>query len=85
MARIEAQAYQLLAQLGASPVKSVMTAGGGAVNETWTALRAAALGVLVKPAQQGEHCLAQHGRWRHEWQAHVVDANGPAQAMRWSG
>jgi sugar (pentulose or hexulose) kinase len=54
MARIEAQAYQLLAQLGASKVRSVLTAGGGAANDKWTAMRAAALGVPVQPAQQGE-------------------------------
>lgn len=54
MSRIEAQAYQLLAQLGASKVTSVLTAGGGAVNDKWTAMREAALGVPVRPAQQGE-------------------------------
>jgi sugar (pentulose or hexulose) kinase len=58
MARIEAQAYQLLAQLGASQVTSVLTAGGGAVNDKWTAMRAAALGVPVQPAQQGESSAA---------------------------
>lgn len=53
MAAVEARAYRLLAQLGASPVKLVLTAGGGAVNDKWTAMRAAALGVPVRPAAQG--------------------------------
>lgn len=53
MAAVEARAYRLLAQLGASPVKLVLTAGGGAINEKWTAMRAAALGVPVQRAAQG--------------------------------
>lgn len=53
MSRIEADAYGLLAQLGATPVTRVLTAGGGAVNDKWTALRAAAIGVPVAAAQQG--------------------------------
>lgn len=53
MSAIEADAYQLLAKLGASPVTRVLTAGGGAVNDKWTAMRAAALGVPVAPAAQG--------------------------------
>lgn len=53
MSRIEAEAYQLLAKLGASPVQRVLTAGGGAVNDKWTAMRAAALGVSVAAAAQG--------------------------------
>lgn len=54
MARIEADAYMLLARLGATPVSRILTAGGGAVNNKWTALRAAAMGVPVDAAQQGE-------------------------------
>lgn len=53
MSRIEAEAYTLLAQLGATPVSRVLTAGGGAVNDKWTAMRAAALGVPVAAAAQG--------------------------------
>lgn len=56
MSRIEAQAYNLLSELGASPVKSVLTAGGGAVNEKWTAMRRAALRVPVTAAKQGDDC-----------------------------
>ncbi|MBD2175795.1 FGGY-family carbohydrate kinase [Pseudanabaena sp. FACHB-1998] len=39
MARIEAQGYTLLAQLGASPVHHLYTAGGGAKNLVWTKIR----------------------------------------------
>ncbi|MFO5529033.1 MAG: FGGY-family carbohydrate kinase [Cuspidothrix sp.] len=39
MARIEAQGYQLLKQLGADPLTHIYTAGGGATNATWTAIR----------------------------------------------
>lgn len=53
MSRIEAEAYTLLAQLGATPVSRVLTAGGGAMNDKWTAMRAAALGVPVAAAAQG--------------------------------
>ncbi|KAF6265806.1 hypothetical protein COO60DRAFT_1266157 [Scenedesmus sp. NREL 46B-D3] len=70
MARIEAQAYRLLAQLGASKVTSVLTAGGGAVNDKWTAMRAAALEVPVQPAQQGEAsygaALLARAGWRQQ-------------------
>ena len=53
MSRIEAEAYQRLQQLGSSPLKKVLTAGGGAVNDKWTALRAAAMGVTVEPSEHG--------------------------------
>ena len=32
----------------------MLTAGGGAVNDSWTAIRAAKLGVPVSAAAQGE-------------------------------
>lgn len=54
MARIEADAYARLAQLGASPVTRILTAGGGAANPVWTALRSAAVGVPVAAAAEGE-------------------------------
>lgn len=49
MARIEAMAYTTLASLGASPLQSMRTTGGGAVNTAWTAIRARALGVPLHP------------------------------------
>ncbi len=54
MARIEAQGYALLQQLGATPLTQVKTAGGGAQNPVWTALRQQQLGVPVTPADQTE-------------------------------
>lgn len=39
IAKIEAQGYQLLQQLGATPLTQVYTAGGGAKNPVWTAIR----------------------------------------------
>lgn len=65
MSRIEADAYQLLTMLGATPVTRVLTAGGGAVNDKWTAMRAAALGVPVAAAAQGMTQQQCHlcGQW----------------------
>ena len=39
MARIEARGYQRLQDLGATPLRQVYTAGGGAKNPQWTAIR----------------------------------------------
>lgn len=50
---MEAQAYRLLAQLGAHAVREVHTAGGGAVNPQWMQIRANAIGVPVFAAAQG--------------------------------
>ncbi|PSB31827.1 FGGY-family carbohydrate kinase [Stenomitos frigidus] len=54
MARIEAEGYRLLQALGATPLKRVYSAGGGATNAAWTALRARQLGVPVERSQQLE-------------------------------
>ncbi len=54
LARIEAQGYELLRQLGASPVDRVMTAGGGAQNQAWNKIRARVLGVPVQPSPHPE-------------------------------
>ncbi|MFM2431709.1 MAG: hypothetical protein RLZZ511_2922 [Cyanobacteriota bacterium] len=65
MARIEAQGYSLLQQLGATPLRQVQTAGGGAQNLAWTAVRQRAMGdripVTIAPqteAAYGSACLA---------------------------
>ncbi len=50
IARIEALGYQLLQQMGADKLSRVYTAGGGAANETWTAIRARHLQVPVIPS-----------------------------------
>lgn len=63
IARIEAQGYQRLKELGATPLQRVYTAGGGANNAAWQQLRQARLGVPVTPSQDreaayGTACLA---------------------------
>lgn len=54
MAEIEARGYRVLAELGATPVRQVLTAGGGADNAAWRSLRAARLGVPVAAARHTE-------------------------------
>lgn len=61
LARIEAQGYQLLEQFGAFPLRKVFTAGGGASNAAWTAIRARQLGV---PVCSAEHTEAAYGAAR---------------------
>jgi sugar (pentulose or hexulose) kinase len=47
IARIEARGYQLLQELGATPLTKVYTAGGGAKNQVWSAIRKRYLKVSV--------------------------------------
>jgi sugar (pentulose or hexulose) kinase len=54
IARIEAHGYRLLQELGAAPLESVLTAGGGAGNPVWTGLRSRFLGVPVQPSAHVE-------------------------------
>ncbi|MDA8128737.1 MAG: FGGY-family carbohydrate kinase [Betaproteobacteria bacterium] len=54
LARIEARGYKLLAELGATPLARVETAGGGARNPAWTRIRQRVLGVPVAPAAHAE-------------------------------
>ncbi len=66
MARLEAQGYARLQQLGATPLQRVYTAGGGAQNPQWTAIRQRQLGVPVAVSPQteaayGTACLARDG------------------------
>ena len=54
------------ADAAASCVRQVFTAGGGAKNEKWTAMRTAKLGVPVQPSPRAEAAygaalLAQQG------------------------
>jgi sugar (pentulose or hexulose) kinase len=58
MARIEARGYQLLQQLGATGLTRVYTAGGGAKNPAWTAIRERHLKVPVVPST---HTAAAYG------------------------
>jgi sugar (pentulose or hexulose) kinase len=65
IARIEVRGYQLLQHRGATPLTKVYTAGGGAVNSSWTAIRERLLRVpLVSPvptAAYGTALLAMRG------------------------
>ncbi|XP_027909550.1 D-ribulose kinase [Vigna unguiculata] len=54
IARIEAKAYGLLKELGATQVEEVFTAGGGAKNEKWIKIRERVLGLPVSRANQTE-------------------------------
>jgi D-ribulokinase len=54
IARIEAEGYQRLQDLGATPLSAVYTAGGGAQNPTWAAIRQRYLPVPVQKASQTE-------------------------------
>jgi len=54
IARIEARGYGLLQELGADKLTNVYTAGGGAANDTWTAIRTRHLGVPVVPSVNTE-------------------------------
>lgn len=58
IADVEARAYELLAKLGAPPVKSIRTVGGGAANQAWTRIRQRRLAVPVKAAR---HTQAAYG------------------------
>lgn len=66
IAEIEALGYARLAQLGAPPLQSVRSVGGGARNTKWSRIRARKLGVpLLEPqsdeAAFGTALLAQRG------------------------
>ncbi|ANV83331.1 carbohydrate kinase [Picosynechococcus sp. PCC 7003] len=69
IARIEAQGYRRLEDLGSPRVERVFTAGGGAQNPVWTKIRARYLScpVLISPqpdAAYGTALLAQRGLLR---------------------
>jgi len=54
IARIEAIGYRRFATLGATPVRRVLSSGGGASNATFRAIRSRALGVPVTMAEHTE-------------------------------
>ena len=55
MSRTEATAYKLLEKLGATPVTEIRTAGGGARNDKWLALRRREIGLeAISAAEYGE-------------------------------
>jgi sugar (pentulose or hexulose) kinase len=61
LARIETQGYNLLNELGATPLVQVLTAGGGAQNEIWARIRQRLLGV---PVLHATHTKAAYGAAR---------------------
>ncbi len=67
MARLEAEGYRLLQSFGASKLLQVYTAGGGATNESWAAIRERHLGVSVRRSSQTE---AAYGTANLVMQAH---------------
>jgi D-ribulokinase len=71
IAEIEALGYRRLAELGASPLKSIRSAGGGAGNAVWTAIRLQKLGV---PAVQSASEHAAMGTARLAWRGIGYDA-----------
>jgi D-ribulokinase len=58
LARIETAGYARLAELGAPPLKRVVTNGGGARNPAWSTMRERLLGV---PVSMDAHCEAAYG------------------------
>jgi sugar (pentulose or hexulose) kinase len=56
IARIEAQGYRLLAELGAPYPSAVLTVGGGARNAGWTAIRQDMLQVPLRAARSDQAC-----------------------------
>ena len=54
IANIEQLAYQRLSELGAPPLRSVRSVGGGAVSPVWTRLRARRLAVPMPQPASGE-------------------------------
>ena len=54
MARIEAQGYRLLEQLGVTPIQQIYTVGGGAQNQIWTKIRDRHLKTPIASAMQTE-------------------------------
>jgi hypothetical protein len=56
VADVEALAYRKLAKLGAPPLRSVRTVGGGAANSAWTKIRERKLGAPFKHAESQDAC-----------------------------
>ncbi len=71
IAEIEALGYRRLAELGASPLKSIRSAGGGAGNAVWSAIRLKTLGVPAR-VSTSEH--AAMGTARLAWRGIGHDA-----------
>ena len=71
MARIEAEGYRKLAELGATALSSIRSVGGGSANDAWTVIRLKALGV---PARTSGSEHAAMGTARLAWRGISHDA-----------
>jgi len=69
IARIEAQGYERLIALGATPPTRIWTAGGGAQNETWTTIRQRHLPATVAAAHSTAAALGTAYLALSGWQA----------------
>jgi len=69
IANVEALGYRRLAELGANPLATIRTVGGGAVNDKWTKIRLRALGVPALAAASPHACA---GTARLAWRG--IDA-----------
>jgi sugar (pentulose or hexulose) kinase len=65
LSRIEAEGYARLAELGATPLQSVTSCGGGAQNPAWQQMRARLLGVPVRQARHTEAAMGTALLARH--------------------
>jgi sugar (pentulose or hexulose) kinase len=65
IANVEQQGYRRLTELGATPLKTIRSVGGGAANGPWTRIRLKALGVAAK-SSASEHAAMGTARlaWR---------------------
>src|SRR5262249_17365391 len=70
IAALEALGYRRLAELGATPLRTLRTVGGGAANQAWTQIRQARLGVPFLPARADE---AAAGAARLAWRGIGVE------------
>jgi sugar (pentulose or hexulose) kinase len=68
LSNIEAMGYLRLAELGATPLQSVATAGGGSTNAAWMRMRQRRLGVpvSVSPQQEAAYGAARLARYGSE-------------------
>ena len=57
MARIEASGYRRLEEIGAPPLRTLRTVGGGSANPAWTALRSRIVGVAMAEADSSDACV----------------------------
>ena len=66
--QIEAEGYRLLQTLGASPLRQIFSAGGGAHNPTWTAIRQRYLPVPVVLAESTQASFGTARLALRSWQ-----------------